>query len=120
MESRRPRADERVKYDTVIGTIGNTHGVRSDSAPISAASPTYALSVVADSAAARSGTFAGRGPTLDAAAGSGDVGSGDEVAVTAVAVAGVAGAGVGEGLPTTSAIFSACERGGMQRVSLQL
>ena len=36
-----------VKYDTVIGTIGNTHGVSSDSAPIAAASHRYAPKVLA-------------------------------------------------------------------------
>src|SRR5437763_78880 len=34
---RRPRAAPRLKYETVIGTMGNTHGVSSDSAPIVAA-----------------------------------------------------------------------------------
>src|SRR5262245_51951662 len=40
----------------VIGTIGNTHGVSSDSAPINAASPRYAPIVLALDETARSGT----------------------------------------------------------------
>ena len=52
-----------MKYDTVIGTIGNTHGVSSDSAPIAAASHRYAPNVLARDDAARSGTGARGLPT---------------------------------------------------------
>src|SRR5262245_11756232 len=45
-----------VKYEMVIGTIGNTHGVSSDSAPMSAASPMYAPIVPARDDAAMSVT----------------------------------------------------------------
>src|SRR5262245_8337625 len=45
-----------VKYEIVMGTIGNTHGVSSDSAPISAANPRYAPIVLARDETARSGT----------------------------------------------------------------
>ncbi len=47
-----------VKYETVIGIIGNTHGVSSESAPIAAASHRYAPNVLARDAVARSGTGA--------------------------------------------------------------
>ncbi len=45
-----------MKYDTVMGTIGKTQGVSSDKAPISAASPRYAPSVLAVVEAAMSST----------------------------------------------------------------
>jgi len=46
-----------VKYDTVIGTIGNTHGVRSEKKPINIARPMYALKLLACADAdAKSGT----------------------------------------------------------------
>src|SRR6185295_2434417 len=56
--SRRLRPARFVKYEMVMGTIGKTHGVSSDNAPINAASPMYAPSVLAFDAAARSGTRA--------------------------------------------------------------
>ena len=51
--SRRPRSARFVKYETVIGIIGKTHGVSSDSAPMSAASMTNAANVFARVAAAK-------------------------------------------------------------------
>ena len=45
-----------VKYETVMGTIGNTHGVSNESAPMSAARPRYAPRVLAVVAAAMSST----------------------------------------------------------------
>src|SRR5436190_19224476 len=66
--SRRLLRARLVKYDTVIGTIGNTHGVSSDNAPINAASPTYAPSVEACSDAAMSMMAAGARATPAAVA----------------------------------------------------